>query len=202
MEVILATHNKNKIKEFRELLSIYNIDIISAKEVNIDLQNFEETGKTFRENSRLKSEYVYRKVGLPTIADDSGLMVDILNGQPGIYSARYAGNDCTASNNIEKLLNKLKGLSFEERTARFVCSICFIISNDNVIEVQGECSGSIGFECKGKNGFGYDPIFVTHGGITFAELTSEEKHNLSHRGKAFQKLKEEINKNDIFINLK
>ena len=184
---VIASNNANKISEFRRILSTLDIKVISASEAGIDFSDVEETGTTFAENSLIKAQYAFDSCGLPCIADDSGLCVDALDGRPGIYSARYGGENSTDDEKIALLLSELESVK-EDRKACFVCSICCVINKDDIINVQGTCEGYIGFEPKGDNGFGYDPIFYVESGKSFAELTSDEKDDRSHRGAALRKL--------------
>ncbi len=194
MKFILATNNQNKLKEMKEILLPLNIEVVSAEDVGVSLDNVEETGKTFEENSRLKALAALKLTGLPSIADDSGLMVDALNGEPGIYSARYSGENATYSSNVDKLLLNMKDIPHDKRTAKFVCTICCLFPDGDEICVRGECFGHIGFKRVGSSGFGYDPVFITESGKTFAELNSTEKAKISHRGKALEKFVTELNK--------
>lgn len=186
-KLVMATNNVNKLREVREILSPLGIEVISQKEAGADVEP-EENGSTFAENALIKAQAVYDIVKLPVIADDSGLCVDYMNGAPGIYSARYAekGMEC------EKLLNELKNVPTDERTAKFACVIAFIDENGKSEFASGECLGTIGFEQKGTNGFGYDPVFM-YGEKSFAELTSDEKNEVSHRAKALRGLYELLN---------
>ncbi len=184
---VIASNNSHKIEEFKRIMSTLDVDVISAKEAGVDFSGVEETGETFAENSLIKAMYAYEQSGLPAIADDSGLCVDALNGRPGIYSARYGGENSTDAEKIELLLSELSDVEKDNRTAHFNCSICCVISKDDVIAVEGKCEGYIGFEKKGENGFGYDPIFYLEGGKSFAELSAEEKDMYSHRGNALRK---------------
>ena len=184
---VIASNNAHKIQEFKRILSKLNIDVISAKEAGIDFSGVEETGTTFMENSRIKALYAFERCGLPCVADDSGLCVDALDGRPGIYSARFGGENSTDNEKIDLLLSELDGKNKEERSAHFQCSICCVIDKNNIIEAEGRCEGYIGFEKKGENGFGYDPIFYLESGVAFAELTAEGKDKYSHRGKALRK---------------
>lgn len=181
-KLVMATNNKNKLREVREILSPLEIEVISQTEAGADV-NPDENGSTFSENAYIKAKSVYDIVKLPVIADDSGLCVDALNGRPGIYSARYApeGEEC------EKILDEMKNITQSERSAKFACSIAFIDQNGKTEFVSGECHGSIGYEKRGSNGFGYDPIFM-YGDKSFAEISSEEKNKISHRAKALQNL--------------
>ncbi|PIG99636.1 XTP/dITP diphosphatase [Clostridium combesii] len=194
-EVIVASNNKDKIREIKEILKKFNIDALSMKEAGIDI-DIEEDGNTFMENAYKKAATIYEILpNYMVIADDSGLMVDALNGAPGIYSARFAGEHGNYKKNNEKLLKELDGKKVEERKAKFVCSIVFIIDKDNVIRVQGEINGVIGEKEIGEDGFGYDPLFyIPEYKKTFAQMDSQTKNSISHRGEAFRKLKYELEK--------
>ena len=187
MEVIFASNNKNKLRELKEKLKKFDIEVVSQKEAGFDVE-VEETGTTFEENAVLKANEIYKLSGKPVIADDSGLEVDYLNGLPGVYSHRFAGPDATDEDRYNKILEELKNVPDEKRTARFKCVICYIDKNGNTHTFEGIAEGKIGYIPKGNNGFGFDPIFICERGITFAELPSEEKNNISHRGKAIDKL--------------
>ena len=152
-----------------------------------DLQEVEETGTTFAENAYLKAKAACEQTGLPAVADDSGLVVDALNGAPGVYSARYAGPDATDAQRMDKLLHELDGVPAEQRTARFVSAICVVYPDGERMDVEGVCEGSVAFAPRGHDGFGYDPIFLV-GEKTYAELTPAEKDVVSHRGKALREL--------------
>ena len=190
VKFVVASNNAHKISEFRRILSTLDIEVISASEAGVDFSNVEETGETFSDNSLIKALYAFEKCGLPCVADDSGLCVDALGGRPGIYSARYGGENSTDTDKINLLLSEIEGVEEAERTARFVCSICCVRGKDDIINVEGTCEGYIGFEPKGDNGFGYDPVFYVEGGKSFAELSSSEKDERSHRGNALNKLYE------------
>lgn len=181
---VIATHNPGKLKELQRILEPLHIDAVTA-----ELDEVEETGTTFAENAFLKADAACRQTGMPAVADDSGLMVDALNGEPGVYSARYAGEGATDNDRIEKLLTNLKNVPTEKRTAKFVSAICCVFPNGEKIEVQGECPGFIAFEPHGNGGFGYDPIFLVNG-KSFAELNASEKDAVSHRGRALRALAE------------
>ena len=188
MKIILATHNRDKEKELQISLKGMNIEVISLFDFP-EIGDIEETGTTLLENSLLKSRLVFRKTGIPTIADDTGLEVDFLNGAPGVYSARYAGNNVSYKDNVNKLLIELEGIPYEKRTARFRTVITFVDENQE-LSTEGHIDGVISESIKGDGGFGYDPIFfVPHLGKTFAELSSIEKNKISHRGIALQKLR-------------
>ena len=158
MKLIVATNNAHKLVEFGRILAPLGIEVHSQKEYCPDL-DVEETGTTFAANARLKAEAVYKATGLMAVADDSGLCVDALDGAPGVYSARYAGENATDAQKIEKLLDEMKDVPEEKRTGRFVSAIC-CIGPDLLLECEGVCEGTIGYECRGEGGFGYDPIFM------------------------------------------
>ena len=181
MKIILATNNANKLREFSEILSPMGMEVLSQKEAGADIEA-DETGSTFEENAYIKAKAVYDLLKMPVVADDSGLEVDALNGEPGVYSARYAepGHRCA------KVLDKMKEVPDDRRTARFVCCICYIDEKGEPHTVRGECEGRIGYERRGENGFGYDPIFYVDG-RSFAELSADEKNAISHRGRALEK---------------
>lgn len=186
-KIIAATKNKNKIREFKEILPSY--DIITQEEAGIDL-DVEETGTTFRENALLKARAIFEKTGIPALADDSGLEVFALGGEPGVYSARYGGEGLDDKGRLNLVLEKMEDVEDELRGAQFVCSIAFV-TEDNTYEAEGVCEGVITREARGENGFGYDPIFyVPEVGKTNAEMTSDEKNAISHRGKALRNLSE------------
>ena len=188
MKIILATHNRDKEKELQISLKGMNIEVLSLFDFP-EIGDIEETGTTLLEKSLLKSRLVFRKTGIPTIADDTGLEVDFLDGAPGVYSARYAGNNVSYKDNVNKLLIELEGIPSEKRTARFRTVITFVDENQEM-STEGHIDGIISESIKGDGGFGYDPIFfVPHLGKTFAELSSIEKNKISHRGIALQKLR-------------
>ena len=189
MKFLIATHNMKKQAEMQRILAPLGIEVLTAEMAGIELTDVEETGTTFAENAFLKADSGCRESGLPCIADDSGLCVDYLNGEPGVYSARYAGSHGDDEANIVKLLTELENVPYEKRTAHFVSSVCVCFPDGRKLEVEGKCSGAIGFEKRGDNGFGYDPIFMV-GKKSFAELTSDEKDKISHRGEALRKLVE------------
>lgn len=191
--LIIASNNRNKIKEIKEILKDYKFNILSQSEsgINIDV---EEDGQTFMENAYKKAYEIYKlKEDSMVIADDSGLAVEVLNGAPGIYSARFAGEHGNDIKNNEKLLQMLNGVPFEKRKAKFICAIVFIIDDNNIIKVQGEVEGYISEKESGKGGFGYDPLFyIPQYNMTFGEISSEEKNIISHRAVALKKLLQEI----------
>ncbi len=186
MELLLATHNPHKAEEYRRMVSKMGYCIRTLDDLNIQ-ETPEETGATFRENALIKARALYKKTGLPVLADDSGLEIKALDGRPGVYSARYAGEGASSLLRNQTILQELEGVC--DRTARFVCVICYIDPKGQPSFVEGICEGKIGLEGKGENGFGYDPIFYV-GDRSFAQLTSEEKDRISHRGRALHKLAE------------
>ena len=193
MTFIIATNNEKKLVELSRILNPLGIRALSAKEAGVSLEEVEETGITFEENARLKARAALQKTGMPAVADDSGLMVDALNGEPGVYSARYGGEGATDTQKNEKLLKNMENVPQEKRTARFVSAVCCLFPDGREIMVRGECEGSIAYAPKGEGGFGYDPIFLG-GGRSYAELAPEEKDAVSHRGRALRKLSEELQK--------
>ena len=189
----MATNNAHKVVELSRILKPLGIDVVSAKEAGIVLDEVEETGTTFSENAFLKANAAFKKTGIASVADDSGLSVDVLNGRPGVYSARYAGENATDADRYNKLLDEMKDIPNEKRSAHFTCAICCILPDGQKIEVEGVCNGKIAFEPQGDGGFGYDPVFICNG-KSYAQLTAEEKDALSHRGNALRKLKTELDK--------
>ncbi|MEH7627609.1 XTP/dITP diphosphatase [Bacillus subtilis] len=187
-EAIIATHNPGKVKEFKEILEPRGYDVKSLAEIGFT-EEIEETGHTFEENAILKAEAVAKAVNKMVIADDSGLSIDNLGGRPGVYSARYAGEQKDDQANIEKVLSELKGIEKEQRTARFRCALAVSIPGEETKTVEGHVEGYIAEEPRGEYGFGYDPIFIVKDkDKTMAELTSEEKNKISHRADALKKL--------------
>ena len=185
MQYIIATHNMKKLKELSRILLPLGIDAVTDRDLGITITEVEETGTTFEENAYLKAASACKESGLPAVADDSGLCVDALDGAPGLYSARYAGEGADDATKIAKLLDALKDVPKEARTARFVSSICCVFPDGNTLTVRGECEGEIAFEPNGNGGFGYDPVFLYHG-KSFADMTSEEKDAVSHRGNSLR----------------
>ncbi|NLL29948.1 MAG: XTP/dITP diphosphatase [Clostridiales bacterium] len=197
-KLVLASNNSGKIKEIKELLKELNIEVFSLKDMGIDI-NVVEDGETFEENSRKKAEEIYDELiknnesNFIVMADDSGLEVDYLNGEPGVYSARYAGEDGNHKKNNEKLLRELRGVAFEERRARFICHISLVYGNKEYIGVKGSVEGYILEEARGEDGFGYDPLFFYEPfNRTFSEMTMMEKNKISHRGIALRKVMQTI----------
>ena len=193
MDFILATNNMKKLAEMQRILSPLGINVVTAKMLGIQLEDVEEDGETFEDNAKLKAHAACKETGLPAIADDSGLCVDYLNGAPGIFSARFAGDHGNDELNNDLLLEKLSGVPIEKRTAKYVCAICCTFPDGNEIVVRGECHGNIGFERDGNEGFGYDPLFLVNG-RAFGRYTAEEKDKISHRGNALRLLTKELEK--------
>lgn len=194
---VIASNNPKKVNELNRILNPMGITAKTAKEMGVSLDDVEETGITFVENARLKARAAFERTKLPCIADDSGLMVDALNGAPGVYSARYSGENATDSANNEKLLAELSQVQPARRTAKFVCVICCILENGKEIIAHGECIGTIAAKPRGNDGFGYDPLFIVEGGKSFAQLSPEEKDKISHRGNAIRILKQQLSKEII-----
>jgi XTP/dITP diphosphohydrolase len=191
--VVLASGNRGKVREINQILA--NLDIIVVPQTEFAVPDVEETGLTFVENAIIKARNAAHLTGLPAIADDSGLEVDHLKGAPGIYSARYAGADASDQANLEKLLAELEGVAEEKRTARFQCLMVYLEHERDPTPIicQGTWEGRILTAPRGDNGFGYDPVFLVPGhDLTAAELDSEEKNRLSHRGQALRQLLEAL----------
>ncbi|HBA68362.1 MAG TPA: non-canonical purine NTP pyrophosphatase [Lachnospiraceae bacterium] len=193
-KIVFATGNAGKMREIKEILSDTDWEVVSMKEIGADVE-IEEDGTTFEENAAIKARAVAAVCGEIVLADDSGLEVDALNKEPGIYSARYMGEDTPYAVKNANIINRLEGIPEESRTARFVCAIAAVFPDGKEIITHGEIEGRIDYEEKGENGFGYDPIFyVPEFGRTTAELSDLEKNSISHRGKALRKMKEELKK--------
>ena len=188
-KIVIASNNAGKLREFRAILEPFGLEVISQREAGFT-EDVDETGTTFAENAALKARAVFEKLHCPVIADDSGLMVDALDGAPGVYSHRFAGENATDDDRNAKLLRELENVPEAQRTARFVCVLCYV--NADGTEEQkftGICEGRIGTRARGENGFGYDPLFYVNG-ISMAEMTEAEKNQISHRGRALEQLKE------------
>ena len=189
-KIIFATGNEGKMREIRRILSDLDVEVLSLKEAGIHADIVED-GKSFRENAIIKAKAVCQLTGEVVLADDSGLEIDYLNGEPGIYSARYLGEDTSYRIKNQNLIDRLDGVSDENRTARFVCVIAAVYPDGTVKTARGTMEGVIGYEERGENGFGYDPIFfLPEYGCSSAELSMEEKNKISHRGKALRAIKE------------
>lgn len=188
--MIFATGNENKMKEIREILGALPLEILSMKEAGVSADIVED-GKTFEENALIKARAICKLAGEMVLADDSGLEIDYLNKEPGIYSARYMGENTSYHIKNKSLIDRLEGVPDEKRTARFVCAIAAVLPDGKELVVRGTVEGIIGYEEKGENGFGYDPIFyLPERGCTTAELPPEEKNSISHRGNALRLMKE------------
>ncbi len=204
MIVCAASNNAGKLKELRRILERMGHEVKSLRELGITLDP-EETGTTFAENARIKAEAFCKASGLPTVADDSGLCTDALNGAPGVYSARYAGHHGDDDANNAKLLQEMADVPAEQRGAKFVSAVCFMLPDGRALEVEGECPGRIAFSLQnGDYGFGYDPAVhprrvrrtrwqaPQHRGPQLCQLTPDEKDAISHRGRAMEKLEEKL----------
>lgn len=193
-KIIFATKNPGKMEEIRMILGDLKLPILSMKEAGIDLDIVED-GTTFEENAVIKAKAVAKQADAIVLADDSGLEIDALNKEPGIYSARYMGEDTSYEIKNQNLIDRLEGVPDEKRTARFVCAIAAAFPDGRVITSYGTIEGMIGYESRGNGGFGYDPIFyLPEYGCSTAELTPEKKNELSHRGKALRAMKEQLSK--------
>lgn len=179
---VLATHNPGKLKEMADILSRFGVEVVSPRDLGITV-DVEETGATFAENAMLKATAICKAADLPAIADDSGLCVDALNGGPGVYSARYGGEGLDDKGRYMLLLSSMRGQP--TRAAHFACAIACAFPNGKTLTAEGRCDGTIAFAPMGESGFGYDPVFfVPEKAKTFAQLTDEEKNEISHRGRA------------------
>ncbi len=189
MKLVLATNNRHKIREITAMLAGLDVEVIT-KDSYPDFPDVDETGATLEENAILKAEAIFKYTGLPSLADDSGLEVDALNGEPGVNSARYAGPGCTFADNNRKLLKALDGVPNNDRTARFRCVIAFCTGENKTTLAEGRVDGRITSSIRGQEGFGYDPVFeIPDLGITFAEMPAEQKNGMSHRGRALENAK-------------
>ncbi len=189
-ELVLATRNRNKVKEIREILKGLKLNILTVDDFP-GCPEVIEDGATFEENAVKKARAVSRFTGKAALSDDSGLEVDALNGEPGIHSARYAGEGCNYDDNNNKLLGLMKDIPEERSQARFICVAVLCRPDGELMTARGVCEGVLGKERRGSNGFGYDPVFIVpEYGKTFAELDSELKNRISHRARAFNNIKE------------
>lgn len=194
--IVFATGNAGKVKEIRMIMADTGMEVVSMKEAGISL-DINENGKSYEENALIKARAVAAYTEDIVMADDSGLEVDALGREPGIYSARYLGEDTSYSIKNADIIKRLEGVADEDRTARFVCAIAAVLPDGRELTTRAAIEGRIGYEEKGENGFGYDPIFyVPMFGKTTAELTEEEKNQVSHRGKALELMKEELRKHE------
>ncbi len=195
MRIIFATGNKGKLKEINDILKDLNIPIVSLKDAGITSEP-EETGVTFEENAVIKAKYAADMLKCEDaifMADDSGLEVDALGGEPGVYSARYMGEETPYSIKNKNIIDRLNGIENDKRTARFVCAIAAVLPDGRTIATRGTIEGKIGYEQRGENGFGYDPIFyLPDMSLSTAELSPDEKNKISHRGKALQAMKNKL----------
>ncbi|MDC7300867.1 RdgB/HAM1 family non-canonical purine NTP pyrophosphatase [Agathobacter ruminis] len=198
-KIVFATGNKDKLREVREIMKDMDVEVVSMKEEGI-LVDIVEDGTSFEENATIKARTIAEHTDAIVLADDSGLEVDYLNKEPGIYSARYMGEDTSYTIKNQAILDRLEGTTKEQRTARFVCAIAAVLPDKKVLVTRQTMEGTIGFQADGENGFGYDPIFVPDGyDCSSAAISAEEKNEISHRGKALRAmrdmLKETMKKN-------
>jgi len=192
MKIVLATRNKGKIREFEAALAAVGYECVSI-DAFTHIEEPEEIGQTFMENAVLKATYYMNACGLPCMADDSGLEVDVLNGEPGIYSARYAGSHGDDEANNQKLLENLKGIPMEQRQGRYVCALALVYPDGHTVKAEGYCEGVIQDQRVGTGGFGYDPYFyLPDYKTTIANISLEEKNKISHRGLALISLLEQL----------
>ena len=194
MKLVVATNNQGKVKEFKQLLEPLGFKPVSLRDEGIVI-DVAEDGETFAENAHIKAQAVYEICKCPVLADDSGLEIEFLGGAPGIYSARYAGEDATDADRCSKVLSELEGVDISMRSARFACALYCIIDDDTEYSVLGTMNGFIGTEPMGENGFGYDPIFMIDEETSVAMISDEEKNKISHRAEAMRKLAEVLRAN-------
>lgn len=193
MKLLVATGNPGKLREYRDLFADLDVEWVSLHDVGLGDMDVAETGVTFEENAFLKADTYCRASGLITLADDSGLVVDALNGEPGVYSARYGRPAAkTDQDRCQYLLDKLKAVPDAQRTARFVCVVAVTTPDGTRISAEGTFEGTIAHAPRGENGFGYDPLFITADGRTSAELPPAEKHAISHRGNALRNIEADL----------
>ncbi len=190
MVFAVATNNQKKLKEIQRILDSFGITAKTLKELGIAVE-IEENGTTFEENAVIKAKTIAQLANLPTISDDSGLEVDALNGAPGVYTARFAGENATDDENINKLLHEMKDVEKNDRTARFVSAVCLYMPDGRHTVCRGTCEGWIGYERIGDGGFGYDPVFMVDE-ISYSQMSPEAKDAISHRGSALRQLKDKI----------
>ncbi len=194
-KLILSTGNPDKVEEMKEILKSLPVEVLSKKDLKLENFEIEEDGKTLEENALKKARALREKVEGIVIADDTGLFVDALDGAPGVHSARYGGEEHDYNKNNIRLLKELEGLSIEKRNAYFKTVIAVVLEDESIFTVEGKCDGVIGFEPKGNNGFGYDPLFVPKGyDKSFGELGLDVKNKISHRARALSRLKEQMDK--------
>ena len=190
MVFAVATNNQKKLKEIQRILDSFGITAKTLKELGIAVE-IEENGTTFEENAVIKAKTIAQLANLPTISDDSGLEVDALSGAPGVYTARFAGENATDDENIDKLLSEMENVEKADRTARFVSAVCLYMPDGRHTVCRGTCEGWIGYERIGDGGFGYDPVFMV-GEISYSQMSPEAKDAISHRGSALRQLKDKI----------
>ena len=195
MKLVAATNNQKKLREISRILAPMGFGVLSLKDIGLEIE-VEEDADSFAGNARLKAQAVFERCNLPTVADDSGLCVDALGGRPGVYTARYAGENATDDMRMDKLLFELKDVPEDKRAARFVSAVCCVFPDGRKIEAEGKCEGKIAFEKLGSGGFGYDPIFTVDG-KSFARMSDGEKDALSHRGRALELLAKRLKDADI-----
>lgn len=192
MELVIASNNQNKIREIKQIIGDKFTKIYSLKEIGVEV-DVEETGATFFENSLIKAKAITEITGKASLADDSGLVVDVLGGAPGVYSARFAGEPCNDENNNDKLLKLLEGVKYEDKTARFVSVVTLYYPNGEYVFSEGSVEGHVLSERRGDGGFGYDPLFYCDKlGKTFGEASQEEKNLVSHRANALSELRKKL----------
>lgn len=192
MELVIASNNQNKIREIKQIIGDKFTKIYSLKELGVEV-DVEETGATFFENSLIKAKTITEITGKASLADDSGLVVDVLGGAPGVYSARFAGEPCNDENNNDKLLKLLEGVKYEDKTARFVSVVTLYYPNGEYVFSEGSVEGHVLSERRGNGGFGYDPLFYCDKlGKTFGEASQEEKNLVSHRANALSELRKKL----------
>ncbi|WP_117161290.1 XTP/dITP diphosphatase [Paraliobacillus sp. X-1268] len=190
-EIMIATQNKGKVKDFQLLFKKYDINVTSLLDLKEPIDDIEETGSTFEENAIIKAATIAEKFKIPVLADDSGLEIDALDGRPGVYSARYAGEEKDDQKNLHKVLDEMHDIADENRSARFVCVLAIVRPNQEPVVKRGTCEGKITRIPIGTNGFGYDPIFQPiDTKLTMAQLNSDQKNEISHRGNALKKIEE------------
>ncbi|MBQ6570581.1 MAG: RdgB/HAM1 family non-canonical purine NTP pyrophosphatase [Clostridia bacterium] len=189
---VLASNNKKKMKEMRRILEPLGFEVVTVADAGFEPVDVEENGSTFEQNAYIKAKAICEYTKFPSIADDSGLCVDFLDGQPGIYSARFGGEGLDDTGRYELLLQKLAGVPKEKRGAQFVCSICCVYPDGKVIRANGVCKGFISEKPSGNGGFGYDPVFLLPDGRCFAEISDEQKDLFSHRGLALREFAEKM----------
>lgn len=192
-KLVLSTNNINKIKEMKYILKDLNLEVLSKADINLENFDIIEDGNSLEENSIKKARGLKEKTPYMVMADDSGLFVDELDGEPGVYSSRYAGEEGNSKKNNEKLLLKMKNLPLEKRKASFLTVIALISEDNEIISVEGECKGHIALEARGSKNFGYDPLFIPDGyGESFGQLDEEIKNKISHRARALDKIKDTL----------